>query len=105
MIPRTTTFKEYKAKRARARIDESLLNGQTTLDGTRSLPQRPAEIGETHRNSLNNKSLTLDETVDDDDGAEDFQVGPTTRRGAAALQQFKPNGSARHDESEDIEMG
>lgn len=45
MIPRTTTFKEYKDKKEKkAKLAESLPNGQTTLGQPRSLPRRPAGI-------------------------------------------------------------
>lgn len=104
VIPRTTTFKEYKEKKARAaRIDEPLQNGQTTLDGMRLLPQRPAERVGTHENAIDDGSLS-DTTVDDHD-ANDSPVETTTTNGTKILERHKPNGRAQHDdEPEDVEM-
>ena len=42
VIPRTTTFREYKERKAR--LVEPLPNGQTTLGQPRNLPRRPAGI-------------------------------------------------------------
>ena len=103
VIPRTTTFKEYKEKKARAaRIDGPLQNGQTTLDGRRSLPQRPVARGGTDENAIDDGSLS-DATVDDDD-ANDSHVETKTTNGAKVLKHNKRNGKVRHDESEDVEM-
>ena len=45
VIPRTTTFREYKERKERkARLAEPLPNGQTTLGQSRNLPRRPAGI-------------------------------------------------------------
>lgn len=45
VIPRTTTFREYKERKERkARIAEPLPSGQTTLGQSRNLPRRPAGI-------------------------------------------------------------
>lgn len=102
VIPRTTTFKEYKEKKARAAgIDGPLPNGQTTLDGRRSLPQRPMGRVGAHENAIEDGSLS-DATVDDHD-ANDSHL-ESTINGATVLQHHKPNGRARHDEPEDVEM-
>ena len=102
VIPRTTTFKEFKAKKARAaRIDDPLQNGQTTLDGRRSLPQRPVVRVETHEKAMDGGSLS-DATIDDHD-ANDSHI-ETTTNGAAVLQHHKSNGRAQLDEAEDVEM-
>ncbi|MCJ1463494.1 hypothetical protein MMC07_002102 [Pseudocyphellaria aurata] len=102
VIPRTTTFKEYKEKKARAaRTDEPLLNGQTTLDGRRSLPQRPVERPGASENAIEDGSLS-DATVDDHDANDSHRE--SSINGATVLQHPKPNGRAQHYEPEDVEM-
>lgn len=103
VIPRTTTFKEYKEKKARAaRRGGPLQNGQTTLDVRRSLPQRPVGRVGTHVNAKDDGSLS-DATIDDPD-ANDSHVETKTTNGATVLQHHKPNGRAEPDELEDVEM-
>lgn len=104
VIPRTTTFKEYKEKKARAaRTDRPLQNGQTTLDGRRSLPQRPVERVGAGEKAIDDGSVS-DTTVDDHD-ANDSHGDRTSTNGAKVLQHHKPNGRAQqHDEAEDVEM-
>lgn len=103
VIPRTTTFKEYKAKKARAaRIDEPLRNSQTTLGGKRSLPQRPVERVGTHENAIDDGSLS-DATVDDHE-ANDSHIETTTTKVAVVLPHHKSNSRVQHDEPEDVDM-
>lgn len=96
VIPRTTTYKEYKERKAR--LAEPLPSGQTTLGQPRNLPRRPAgingfeggkavkgagsEIMDARRNK-DVRGVLLNKDDDDDD---------------------ERYGDSNHEEREDIEM-
>lgn len=97
VIPRTTTFKEYKEKKARAaKPDEPLQNGQTTLNIRRSLPQRPAEAHEELDAADDDITVSVNETIGDE---EDSDVQPLHVNG------YNANRSSKKHKQEDVEMG
>ncbi|KAL2039876.1 hypothetical protein N7G274_007279 [Stereocaulon virgatum] len=103
VIPRTTTYREYKAKKASkapTHLSQPLQNGQTTLDGARSLPQRPGPTAETAIDDGNMSDGTIDEPSV-------AQTRPARVNGSAELvfEHYEPNGTTRRDESGDIDMG
>lgn len=83
VIPRTTTFKEYKERKAR--LVEPLPNGQTTLGQARNLPRRPAGIngfeggkavkgaGSEIMDTRGNKNVRGMPTNKNDPGADDYE--------------------------------
>ena len=107
VIPRTTTYREYKEKKAKAaRWSEPLPNGQTTLDVRHSLPTRPAgPVITSQEGMMDERNASPNETVDEQD-PEEFQARPPTSNGQLVFEHYEPpNGSARRDESGDVEMG
>ncbi len=107
VIPRTTTYKEYKEKKAKAtRGSEPLPNGQTTLDVRHSLPTRPAGPIITSQEGMMDQSNTSPDETIAEQGPEDSHVHPPTTNGQLVFEHYEPpNGSARRDESGDVEMG
>ncbi|KAK3174565.1 hypothetical protein OEA41_001811 [Lepraria neglecta] len=106
VIPRTTTYREYKAKKASKATTQgppSLQNGQTTLDGSRPLPQRPAQMADPQRATMDDGNMS-DGTIDEPSVA---QTQPARVNGNAGLvfEHYEPNGTTRRDESGDVEMG
>jgi len=109
VIPRTTTYKQYRANRAKkapkaAQGAESLQNGQTTLDGSRSLPQRPVGTAEALEDAMDNGNIS-DGTIDEPSAA-DTRLGPSRSNGTGALlfEHYEPNGISKRDGSGDVEM-
>ena len=101
LIPKTTSYGEYKAKRmAKARQASALLPGQTTLDGKRPQPQQVLET----------TTAPAEGRQQDDSN----QAGPSNSANPAESaqngQQFVfehyqgPNGAVHRDESGDVEM-
>ena len=106
VIPRTTTYREYKAKKASkapTHLSQPLQNGQTTLDGARSLPQRPVPMADAARTTMDDGNMS-DGTIDEPSVA---QTQPVRVNGSAGLvfEHYEPNGTTRRDESGDIDMG
>ncbi|KAL8731637.1 MAG: hypothetical protein Q9166_003325 [cf. Caloplaca sp. 2 TL-2023] len=105
VIPKTTTFREYKEKKSKAiRPNASLSTGQTTLDGSRSLPTRPADVVKVGEDQAEVDDLSADETVDES-FAEDRQKAAPHADGEAAYDYYESKGHFNRDESEDVEMG
>lgn len=101
VIPRTVTYKQYKEKKAKtARVTESLPNGQTTIDSTRSLPTRPADTLDGHEGAADNRSVSPDETI-----AEEQHDESRNTNGTLIFEHYEPNGTSRRDEGGDVEMG
>ena len=108
VIPRTTTFKEYRLNKAAKskktpQGPEALQNGQTTLDSSRSLPRRSVEIAGSQRDhdAGNVSDGTVEETA-----PQDTQTGPSRPNGTSGLvfEHYEPNGTAKQDQSGDVEM-
>lgn len=105
MVPKTTTYREYKAKKARAAHDAvPLQNGQTTLDGSRSLPQRTAGAVENHAEAMDDIK-TSDEAVEEHAAGPARQIEPQNSNGQQYIfEHYEPNGTSRRDDSGDVEM-
>ena len=105
VIPRTSTFREFKAKKASkaTRGNQPLQNGQTTLDAPRSLPQRPIGINEQNV-GVGDDGKASDGTISEADQEETRPPKPHTN-GGLVFEHYEPNGSHRRDESGDVEMG
>lgn len=96
MIPRTTTFKEYKEKKARAvRPEEPLQNGQTTLDIRRSLPKRPVEAHEGLESAGDDATVSVNGTIGDE---QDSYVQSPRANG------YTSDRNPQQLEQEDVEM-
>ena len=107
VIPRTTTYKEYKEKKAKAaRGSEPLPNGQTRLDVSHGLPTRPAGPIITSQEDMRDRNrLSTDGTIDEQ-GPDKSHARPPTANGQLVFEHYEPpNGTARRDESGDVEMG
>lgn len=103
MIPKTTTFREYKEKKSKsAKANASLSTGQTTLDGSRSLPSRPADVVHVEEHS------EVDELSEDETSGRnlaDYRRMADRRTGSDVVHAHRePKTHPGGDESEDIEM-
>lgn len=99
MIPRTTTFKEFKAKKARAALpSEPLQNGQTTLNIRRHVPQQPIEAHEELDGAGDDITVSVNGTIGDEEDS-DVQSLHTNTNGYNLNRSYKQPGQ------EDIEMG
>ncbi|KAL8673401.1 MAG: hypothetical protein Q9168_002191 [Polycauliona sp. 1 TL-2023] len=111
VIPKTTTFREFKEKKSKpTKVAASLSTGQTTLDGSRSLPSRPADVlnvgedqDELEDPSQDGKLETnvakhgrIKDSHDDEGGSHAHDE---------ANAHSAASGDESEDESEDIEMG
>lgn len=105
MIPKTTTFREYKEKKSKsAKANASLSTGQTTLDGSRSLPSRPADVVHVEEEHGEVDELSEDETSGRN--VADYRRMADRRTGSdVAHAHHEPKAHPGGDESEDIEMG
>ncbi|KAL2051659.1 hypothetical protein ABVK25_008073 [Lepraria finkii] len=106
VIPRTTTYREYKTKKASKATTQGpplLQNGQTTLDGSHPLLQRPAQMADPQRAAMDDGNMS-DGTIDEPSVA---QTQPARVNGNAGLvfEHYEPNGTTRQNESGDVEMG
>lgn len=96
VIPRTTTFKEYKEKKAR--LVGPLPNGQTTLGKPRSLPQRPVGMNGFEDSRAANGTGYADPNHRD--------VEKISRNnGNEVSQTHDSDSNSEQDEQEDVEMG
>lgn len=106
VIPQTTTFREYKAKRASkgTKVPQPLQNGQTTLDGSRKLPQRPLEPAEPQLDATEDANMS--EGTVDEQSTEMQRPGSSKTNGNAGLvfEHYEPNGNTKRDGTEDVEM-
>ena len=104
VIPRTTTYREYKAKKASkaaTQVPQPLQNGQTTIDGSRLLPQRPVHA---HRNTVDDANMS-DATIDEAPTAQTRHESVKVNGNAGLVfEHYEPNGTSRRDESGDVEM-
>ena len=100
LIPKTTTYGEYKTRKlAKVRQASALQNGQTTLDGKRPQPQQVFET---------TTAPVQDQETDDKNQAapSDAGVGDASQNGQHfVFEHYQgPNGAARRDDSGDVEM-
>ncbi|KAK4693721.1 hypothetical protein P7C71_g3723, partial [Lecanoromycetidae sp. Uapishka_2] len=109
VIPKTTTYKQYRINKAKkmtkaAQGAESLQNGQTTLDRSRSIPQRPARTAGAQGEDLDHGNIS-DGTIDEPSAVAN-RAGPSRSNGTGALvfEHYEPNGTSKRDESGDVEM-
>ncbi|KAL8745511.1 MAG: hypothetical protein Q9190_002363 [Brigantiaea leucoxantha] len=101
VIPKTTTYREYKDKKSKSkRPHASLQSGQTTLDGTRSLPTRLADAISSGGQVIGNGDDASDNTVNDPSVA----VHEPQTNGQFVFEHYEPNGQSRRDESGDVVM-
>ena len=104
VVPRTTTYREFKAKKARApQVVVPLQNGQTTLDARRPLAERPATGVDPQANGMDDDNMS-DGTIDAQTVEEGSSELPKTN-GGLIFEHYEPNGNIRPDQSEDVEMG
>ena len=107
VIPRTTTYREYKAKKASkvaTQGPQPLQNGQTTIDGSRPLPQRPVHIPNAHRNTMDDANMS-DATIDEAPTAQNRHESVKVNGNAGLVfEHYEPNGTSRRDGSGDVEM-
>ncbi|KAL8713006.1 MAG: hypothetical protein Q9220_002866 [cf. Caloplaca sp. 1 TL-2023] len=106
VIPKTTTFREIKEKKAKvARANPSLAVGQTTLDNSRTLPSRPADVlnsGEPQDTPDETQSYENEELHD----VRETQTRLPHTNGRIEHQNFSEDRSnVDREASEDIEMG
>ena len=104
MIPRTSSFREYKTRKASKTTqgNQPLQNGQTTLDAPRSLPQRPIAPNEQNGGPVDDGKMS-DRTISEADPDESRAPAPNTN-GGLVFEHYEPNGAHRRDESGDVEM-
>ncbi|MCJ1283318.1 hypothetical protein MMC26_002646 [Xylographa opegraphella] len=111
IIPRTTTWREHKAKKAResgepsTRRSRPLAPGQTTLDGTDPLPGDDHPMGEVVPEVDEDGILSSEEHPSRPVIAQSASESEATN-GTSGLvsEHHAPNGDGRPEESDDIEM-
>lgn len=100
VIPRTTTFREYKERKAR--LIEPLPNGQTTLGQPRNLPRRPAGIngfeGSQAVDGIGSENV-------DARGNENARGVPLNKDDNGADDNHGRYDDSDQEEREDVEMG
>lgn len=105
VIPKTTTYREYKEKKAKTvKSNARLSSGQTTLDNSRALPSRPADV----MNSGESQAPLVDVSPDGTTRERDFggvQVQVPQTNGEVVFEHYEPDGRSNREGSEDIEMG
>ncbi|KAL8950624.1 MAG: hypothetical protein Q9222_003355 [Ikaeria aurantiellina] len=106
VIPKTTTFREIKEKKARTvRANPSLAVGQTTLDTSHTLPSRPADVlnsGEPEDPPDETEAYDNEETYD----TREIEMRAPQTNGKQEYQHSSDDRSNFDQEaSEDVEMG
>ncbi|KAL8737553.1 MAG: hypothetical protein Q9181_001567 [Wetmoreana brouardii] len=105
VIPKTTTYREYKEKKAKtARSNAPLSSDQTTLDNPRSLPSRPADVINPRGAQGTADSLPPDDTADGY-AAESAETRVPRTNGAVVFEHYEPKSNSHPYESDDVEMG
>ena len=82
---------------------QPLQNGQTTLDATRTLPQRPFETTNTQKGATEDTTMS-DGTVDEQAAEAQRPGSSRIDRNGLVFEHYEPNGTSRKDESGDFEM-
>lgn len=103
VIPRTTTFREYKERKERkARLAEPLPNGQTTLGQPRNLPRRPAGI-----NGFDGGKAVKGVGFDglNTRGNENARDVPLNKKENRVEVDYERHDDSDDEEREDVEMG
>ncbi|KAL8815197.1 MAG: hypothetical protein Q9223_005644 [Gallowayella weberi] len=105
VIPKTTTFREYKDKKSKGvRANKSLSTGQTTLDGARSLPTRPADVMHVGEDLGEKDDISPDGTGHEYLAEDGQETAPHNNRKIS----YKHHESKEHldrDGSQDVVMG
>lgn len=105
MIPKTTTFREYKEKKAKSvRPNVRLSSGQTTLDNSRPLPSRPADVMTTPEVRIPQRSAASDERASEF-AFQDAPIQVPQTNGEPIFEHYEANGNPSQNGSEDVEMG
>ncbi|KAL8844686.1 MAG: hypothetical protein Q9176_000786 [Flavoplaca citrina] len=104
VIPKTTTFREYKEKKSKStKVNASLSTGQTTLDSSRPLPSRPADVTNLGEEQADLNHPSQDETLEKH-LAGNGRIEQSGNYQGIVPVHYKPNAQSRPDESEDVEM-
>ncbi|KAL8639109.1 MAG: hypothetical protein Q9228_003813 [Teloschistes exilis] len=106
VIPKTTTFREFKEKRTRTmKPNAPLLSGQTTLDQSRSLPTRPVDVINPTEAQDTEKSFQA-EASGDMYSREATLAKASHSNGEVVFEHYEPRGNPQnHYDSDDVEMG
>lgn len=106
VIPKTTTFREFKEKKSRTvKPNAPLLSGQTTLDQSRSLPTRPADVINPTEAQATEESFQA-EASGDGYGREATLAKASRSNGEVVFEHYEPEGNPQnHYDSDDVEMG
>ena len=104
IVPRTTTYREFKSRKARANQESApLQNGQTTLDSSsnRTPAQRPA----IQSSPIDVVPAASRPGTEEDRAVHASPNQPHMPNGQQLIfEHYEPNGNARRDESGDVEM-
>ena len=105
VIPRTSTFKEYKEKKARAtRGSVPLQTGQTTLYTLQPHSNRTEKTNGLHDITMDDETVSADGTIDDRGTFVPEDVSPKAN-GTLVFEHYEPNGTSHRDRPDDVEMG
>ena len=104
VIPRTTTYREYKEKKARStKPSRALQDRQTTLDGKQTMPQHISERSDASHPMAGGRIIPVQ--VSGDGQAVQTTNGTPAMNGTLIFEHYEPNGGAKRDGSGDVEMG
>lgn len=105
VIPQTTTYREYKARRANkaTKVPPPLQNGQTTLDGSRPPPQPSLETGD-HQKGPSEDAHMSEGTVDDQVAEAQRPESSKANGTGLVFEHYEPNGTSKQDSPGDVEM-
>ncbi|KAI4114757.1 MAG: hypothetical protein LQ345_004516 [Seirophora villosa] len=105
VIPKTTTYREYKEKKARtARPHARLSSGQLTLDNSRPLPSRPADVLNSAETQASRSHVSPGESVHEETH-DKTRIQTYAKDREVVFEHYEPNGISGREESEDVEMG
>ncbi|KAL8694840.1 MAG: hypothetical protein Q9218_000599 [Villophora microphyllina] len=106
VIPKTTTFREFKEKKTKTvKPKTALSTSQTTLDHSRSLPTRPADVINPTEAQPVDDSFEAEESHQEY-GREATQAQTLQSHGEVVFEHYEPKGGQQqHYDSEDVEMG
>ncbi|KAI4124298.1 MAG: hypothetical protein LQ338_004873 [Usnochroma carphineum] len=105
VIPKTTTYREFKEKKAKTvRPNARLSTGQTTLDNSRPLPSRPADVMSSVEIQAPQGHLSPEGPADDRDFEDSSMQTPRTN-GEVVFEHYEPKDNPHGDGSGDVEMG
>ncbi|KAL9102973.1 MAG: hypothetical protein Q9163_001926 [Psora crenata] len=106
IVPKTTTYREYKSRKARANEESApLQNGQTTLDASGPIHQRSASMEESIPNATDDSPRPPRTDEEKERPSQRNSTQPRTSNGTELIfEHYEPNRSVRRDESGDVEM-